>query len=244
MNNLWKKRLAVGLMSTLVMIGCNKEDTVAPEVTDSPAAQAVEATNDANAKPPLDESRLTFPEDVRLESPLIQEGGETQMFELIDDGVGWDEGEEATTQAWTEGSHPPCQIHGLSGIQKQALKRAHRKYCQCACGIHQAIRQIHHQILSHANAQLRKIIRKLQHGQITPAEFQQQLRRLIQQTRQSLRNNPRKKQLLKTLRQCKIRYARAAHRILNSQQFHQWVKCRKSRHCRCRQTGDNNTTSQ
>ncbi len=240
MKNMWKKGVGLWVLAAMVAIGCSKtEEMTTPEVTDDIS----EVTSSDAAKAPLDESSLVFPEERLIESPQIQEGNENVPFALIDDGLEIDEGaSDLTEEMWAEGaSDGPCRIQGLSDLQKRALRRAHRRYCQCACGIQESIRQIHRQILARANQKLRELVDQFRTGQLTPQEFHQKLLQLIRRTRQALRNNPQKQQLLQALRQCKRNYARAAHGILNDRQFRQWVKCRQARRCRCHDPSPNTT---
>gem|GEM_PF-6122744 len=237
----WIRSLAVLMGAGLLAWSCSRTDDVLdnPGVSSANEAQMVVTPEQAEDIPVAGEENWVFPETSLMESPVIQEGSAAEEFKLIDDGTEAAEETDPAEALWgddaqmSEGADRPCNIGGLSPMQKRALKRAHRRYCRCACGIHQAIHQINQQIIANANQQLRKLVNKLRSGQLTPQQFAQKLQKLIKRTRHALKSNPQKQRLLKALRHCKRRYARAAHRILNDRQFHQWLHCPKARKCRC-----------
>ncbi len=233
-----RKNLGMLVLIGLIAWSCDRTDGVSDDpVVNNVASQTTVTPEEAENIPVAGEEAWVMPEMELMEAPVVREGSETEEFTLVDDGTGVESAEDPlmlwNDDAVQEGRDGPCNIHGLSPLQRRALKRAHRRYCQCACGIHQAIHQIHRQIIANANARLRQLIRKLHNGQLTPQQFMQKVHQLARRVRQAMRNHPQKQQLLRALRTCKRRYGRAAHRILNDRQFQAWLQCSKARRCRC-----------
>lgn len=195
---------ALFLMASLVFLfACNKANL---DITDT--AQS-------------DFADMPYVEGELLKDPIISDATESEDMAIINDGVvdGLDEDVYAFRTHSGRIAHLIDCLDSLQVTQGQrdSIKFATRAFNHCRMTHIQAIRQIHFNIIKHANQTRRALVLDYQNNVITHQQLQHALLQLRQQTHYALQNHPGKQQHLQALQQCHHVYVNRMQHILGLQ---------------------------
>ena len=172
---------------------------------------------------------MTYIEGELLKDPVISVATEAEDMAIVNDGVvdGLDEDVYAFRTHGGRIAHLMDCLDSMQVTQGQrdSIRFATRMFNQCRMTHIQAIRQIHFNIIKHANQTRRALIQDYRNNVITLQQLHQALHQLNMQTRHAIQNHPGKQFHLQALQQCHQVYSHRMQTILGVQGWQDLKDC-------------------
>lgn len=163
-----------------------------------------------------------------LLNPAAADATETVSFNMNNDGIPTDLGEDAFDQR-TAGRRVPCRVDSISERQAAALRKAKADELNCLRDAEAKLRQLNREYVMRAEKQRQELMEAFRNGRITREELHRRLESLNASIRENMAKDPARQRLVAQIQLCHENYLKAVKAILTPRQWEQWSRCNKVR---------------
>ncbi|MBT6835730.1 MAG: hypothetical protein HOA61_06760 [Bacteroidetes bacterium] len=219
------KKIKMKMLAVLTIIGlgllvvsCEKENVLVDDNTSDQLAKSIVE----NAEIPLDNLGL-------LLEPEFTDPDVDADIEISNDGIPADSELESVDGKGIISPKLRFLFDKLD-LSPEQVKKLHYsivKYNKCRHHLFLQLKKLNHEIIAKANQKKHELIASYNAGKITEAQLKDALYKLKLHTKEVLKTNPIRKQIIVNLHKCHKDFVENVRLILTKEQWAKWVKWHK-----------------